>query len=422
MLSTHALPSARCVPVAVKTVCRLCGATLYRTLIDFGHLVLANRTVAPDAAEDQPYRLHVRICDGCTLVQVADAASPKTIAAPFPSLSSPFVSGMKRARRYAETMQKRLRLTADSLVIEVGSNDGHLLRHFRAAAIPVLGIEPAPHAAAAAIAAGIPTESVLFDTETAMDIAVRHGRADLLIANNVLPHVPDLFDFAAGLASILRPAGVISLRVPHLLSLLQNAQFDAFRHDAYTYLSLRVLERVLRSVGLRVFDAERAADHGGSLVVHACHADGTHVARPGLKAVRLAESLAELDRRDLYSGFSGRVTAARDEILNFLRTRAAAGRHVAAYGVSTRGATLLNCCGITTREIACVADLDPAGDGQSLPGSRIPIVPLEALLRRPPDDVMILSWPDAAEIAALLQPLRQHGTQLWTAVPRISRV
>ena len=315
-----------------------------------------------------------------------------------------------------------MRLNRESLVIEIGSNDGTLLRHFRAAGVAVLGIEPALSAASVAIETGIPTEIALFNTATAMEIAVRHGSADLLVANDVLPHAPDLFDFAAGFACILRPNGVAILQVPHLLSLMQRVQFDAFRHDTYSYLSLQVLERVLRSVGLRLFDAERIPDHGGSLRVHACHAEAPHAARPGLKSVRLVETFAGLDQAGVHAGFSRRVAAACEDIKEFLRVRRSAGRTVAAYGAATRGGTLLNVCGIATGLIGCVADPDPAKHGRRMPGSRIPIVPVERLMEDPPNDVLILPWTNAAEAVAPLEPLRQAGTQLWTPLPRITRV
>jgi SAM-dependent methyltransferase len=399
-----------------EPACRLCGARLHRTLIDLGEVPLANLTLAPNAPNAQPYSLHIRMCDDCTLVQIADVAAPDAAAAPKPYRPTQSAARLSRTEQYAETIRKRLRLGTDSLVIEIGTNDGALLRPFQAAGIPVLGIGPAPTAAT-----DVPTEIAVFNTGTAMQVAVRHGCADLVIAHGVLSHVPDLFDFAAGLASILRPNGMLSLQVPHLLSIIQTVQFDAFRHDAYTYLSLRVLEHVLRSVGLRVFDAERLTDHGGSLRVHACHVDGPHATRPGPKTVRQSETFIEFDRRDFYSGFSDRVAMARTEIRDFLRNRRAGGRRVAAYGAAAREATLLNCCGITTEEIACVADPDPARHGHQLPGSRIPIVPLEALMAAPPDDILILAWPEAAEIAVELTPLRQLGTQLWIPIPRIAR-
>ncbi|HEY0181643.1 MAG TPA: class I SAM-dependent methyltransferase [Rhodopila sp.] len=402
--------------------CRLCGARLHRTLLDLGEMPLGNRTIAADASNDRPYRLRVLICDECTLVQTPDVAEPAVIAAPRPYLSSRSIAAVTQARRHADAMRRRLRLGPDSLVIEVGSNDGILLRHFQASGVRVLGIEPAPTAAAAAAAIGVPTVVSPFNTATAMDVAVRYGCADLVVAKNVLQHAPDLFDFAAALSSILRPNGVLVLQVPHLLSLVQKTQFDAFRHDSYSYLSLRVLEHVLRSVGLRVFDAERVSDHAGSLRVRACHAVAPHAARPGLKAVRLAEIPSGAEPEDLYAGFAERVGTARNELRDFLNTRRLAGRRVTAYGAATRGCTLLNFCKLTTREITCVIDPDPAKHGRLMPGSRIPIVPFEAVMASPPDDIVILPWPNIVEIGLKLTPLRQKGVQFWIPVPRLVRV
>jgi hypothetical protein len=179
---------------------------------------------------------------------------------------------------------------------------------------------------------------------------------------------------------------------------------------------------VLRSIGLRVFDAEREPDHGGSLRIHACHVITANPARPGLKAVRMAEAFAEQDRRDLFAGFSDRVAAACEDIRGFLQNKRAAGRRVAAFGAAARGSTLLNACGITTDMVTCVADLDPSKHGRCLPGSRIPIVSLDALMDDPPNDILVLPWTNAVETAAPLQPLRHKGTQLWTPVPRMARV
>lgn len=424
MLSAYArpFPGSAKAPASVGPPCRLCGARLHRSLIDLGCLPLSNRTVAAGAKHDAVYPLQARICEDCKLVQIEDVLPADAVAAPEPYLSSRSPMRVEQARRYAETMRKRLRLNADSRVIEIGSNDGYLLRHFQAAGIPVLGVEPAVTAANIANSLGIPTEIASFNTGTAMEIAVRHGRADLVIANNVLPHVPDLFDFAAGFAGILRPNGVMTLQVPHLLALVQGLQFDAFRHDAYVYLSLQVVERVLRSVGLRVFDAERVPGNGGTLRVQACHAVARHSPRPGLKIVRLAEAGAETDRADLYTGFQERAAMVRSEIRAFLRTRKDAGRRVAAYGAAARGSTMLNACGISSNEIECVADPDPAKHGRCLPGSRIPIVPLDTLLGNPPHDIMILPWTHMADVVAPLQPLRHRGTHMWAPVPRISRV
>jgi len=411
--------------IPAHPTCRLCGASLNRTLTDLGFTPLANRTRAADDAAGErelSYPLRVHVCDTCLLVQIEDIALAARDSSHQVFLSSRSALRLDHARRFAAAMRRRLGLGSDSLVIEVASNDGYLLRHFRDAGIPVLGIEPAVNAAVVAQGLGIPTEIGFFNAETAMGVAVRHGRADLVVADNVLPEVPDLFDFAAGFAGILRPNGVVTFQFPHVLALIQKIQFDAFRHDRYCYLSLVVLERVLRSVGLRVFDAERLPDHGGSLRVYACHARGPRAARPSLKAVRQAESWAGLDRPDGYDTFAARVEAAREDVRDFLRVRRSSGRRVAAYGAAARGNTLLNCCGVTVDEITSVADPDPTKHGRFLPGSRIPIVPLGRLTDERPDDLIILPWPTAAEIAASLLPLRQRGSRFWTVTPVIRRV
>jgi 2-polyprenyl-3-methyl-5-hydroxy-6-metoxy-1,4-benzoquinol methylase len=416
---------ARVAPSMPKLTCRLCGAGMLRKLIDLGHTPLANRTVgAQDAwGDDEPsYPLRASVCDTCLLVQIEDAAPADQVGCNHAFLSSRSALCLDHARRFATTIRQRLGLGPDSLVIEIASNDGYLLRYFQEAGIPVLGIEPAVNAANAAQSLGIPTEIGFFNAETAMEIAVQHGRADLVVADNVLPEVPDLFDFAAGFAGILRPNGVVAFQFPHVLSLLQKTRFDAFRHDRYSYLSLLVLERVLRSVGLRVFDAERLPDHGGSLRVYACHARGPRAGRPSLKAVRHAESWAGLDRAESYEAFGPRMEAARDDVREFLNVRCSSGRRVAGYGAAARGNTLLNCCGVTVEQIACVADPDPIKHGRFLPGSHIPIVPPTVLTDIRPDDLIILPWTNAPEIAAGLLSLRQRGTQFWAVMPTIRRV
>jgi hypothetical protein len=376
--------------------CRLCGAPLYRTLLDLGALPVAAGSRAatePDALRP----LHIRLCDHCGLAQTADM--------PQATVARPFAAPAGHPGRYAETLRDRFHLNAGSLAIEIGSAD--LLPGLRAAGIPVL------HA---------PAEPSGFTTEAAMRIAVRHGCADIVIARDLLPHAADVFECAAALACILRPNGVISLQFPHLLPLVQRDQLDAFRHDTCAWLSLPVTERLLRSVGLRVFDAERLPDDGGALRLHACHAHSPRPSRPGLKAVRLAETAALADQPALYAGFAGRVSAAQQDIRAFLRVRRQAGRKVAAYGATARGAMLLNVGGITTDEVAYVADPDPLQHDWLMPGSRIRITDPATLAEDPPDDLIILPWPTAPEIIQRNPLLRQCGAQLWTLLPGIARV
>jgi hypothetical protein len=411
-------PETIAAPATHHRACRLCGAELGAVVLDLGRLPRADRLTTARGVAPSGH-LRVRLCEACLLVQLEQAVP----ADPAGRLrSAPSAACLDHARRLAATMRQRLDLGPTSLVVEVGSADGSLLRHFHDAGIPVLGIEPAEAPARAARAAGIRTETSGFTAETAMQIAVRYGRADLVVASNVLPEVTDLFDFAAGFASILRPRGIVVFQFPWLLPMLQRVRLDAIRHDRPHYLSLLALERILRPAGLRAFDAERLADHGGSLRVYGCLPRAPHAARPALKAVRQEEIRDGLDQPARYLGFAREVAAARNDVRDFLRTRHAAGRTVAAYGACARGVMLLNICGITAREVAWVADPDPAHHGWRLPGSQIPVISPDELCARRPHDVLILPWPNAAEIAAGLLPLRQKGTQFWVADPAIRRV
>ncbi|HVZ08376.1 class I SAM-dependent methyltransferase [Rhodopila sp.] len=391
----QALPT----PLRAPPACRLCGARLDRTVLDLGRVPVAIGTSA-FGAQDRLCRLHVQVCESCLLVQLPAPAILPQAATPFPSSSG----AEDQARRLARALTQRLGLHETSLAIEITDTQPEFLPHFQTMGVPVL------------------TQTSGFNAATAMELAARAGRADVVLARNVLPGVADLFDFAAGFAALLRPKGVVVLQVPHLLPIIQGVQFDAFRPDRRFYLSLRVIEQLLRSVGLRVFDAEKLPDDGGSLRVYACHPRASHTARPALKAVRAAESAAGLDRPEGYDGFAARVAVARDDVRDFLATRRAAGRRVAAYGLANRGTALLNACGIGPTQVAWVADPDGTAKGRYLPGSGIPVVSVEALTEDRPGDLLILPWPRAAELAAGLQTLRQKGTLFWIMTPAIRRV
>jgi 2-polyprenyl-3-methyl-5-hydroxy-6-metoxy-1,4-benzoquinol methylase len=401
--------------------CRLCGAALQRNLVDLGSTPLANCFVTRDEAAngaDRPYPLRVLVCDRCLLVQVGESVPPEAIFAADYAYYSSFSTGwVAHAQRYAAAMTARFRLGAGSLVAEVASNDGYLLRHFQAMGIPVLGIEPAAGVAAAARRIGVRTEQMFFGADTAAGLATRYGRADVIAANNVLAHVPDLPGFVAGFAAMLRPEGVATFEFPHLLQLLQLVQFDTIYHEHFSYLSLLVAEHVLRDAGLRVFDVECLPTHGGSLRVFACHAGASHAPRPGLDAVRAQEAAAGLHRPETYDSFAPKVARIQHGFRTFVAAEHARGRRLAAYGAAAKGNTFLNSCGITAGDMICVADRNPAKQGKLLPGSHIPVVSPEALAAARPDDVVILPWNLAEEVAAELAPLRSAGTRLWVAVP-----
>ena len=399
--------------------CRLCGTELRHSLIDLGATPLANALVTPERAAQGPdpvWDLHVRVCACCKLAQVETVVPPGAIFADYPYFSSVSSSWVAHARRCAEAMIARFALGGRSLVLEIASNDGYLLQHFAARGIQVLGIEAAANVAAVANARGIPTETAFFDHALARRLAVR---ADLLVANNVLAHVPDLAGFVAGVARALAPQGVALFEFPHLLRLIESVQFDTIYHEHYSYLSLLVVERALAQAGLRAFDVIELPTHGGSLRVLACHDGAAHGAQPGLAAVRAQERDAGLHRLAGYGGFAARVAAVQRGLREFLAACRRDGRRVAAYGAAAKGCTLLNTSRVGAPDIAFVADRAPSKQGRLLPGCRVPIVAPEALQASPPDDLLILPWNIADEIAEELAALRRAGTRFWVAVPAL---
>ncbi|ACJ01121.1 class I SAM-dependent methyltransferase [Rhodospirillum centenum] len=401
--------------------CRACGAPLRHSFVDLGKTPLANSYLDPDRAGEAEavYDLHARVCDACFLVQVEDVVPAEAIFTDYAYFSSYSESWVEHARRYALGMIGRFGLDGRSQVVEVASNDGYLLRHFVAAGIPVLGIEPAANVAAVARAQGVPTETVFFGRETARDLRDRGLAADLIAANNVLAHVPDINGFVAGIAALLKPAGVWTVEFPHLLNLIEQVQFDTIYHEHFSYLSLLAVESILERNGLRAFDVEELPTHGGSLRVFVGHRDGPHGPCPGLDAVRAREARAGLDRLETYAGFGERVRKVRDDLLGFLAGARREGRAVAAYGAAAKGNTLLNYCGIGTDDIRFVVDRSPHKQGRLLPGSHIPILPLEVVERERPDYLLILPWNLREEIAGAMAGIRGWGGRFVVAIPRL---
>jgi SAM-dependent methyltransferase len=405
--------------------CRLCGAALTTSVVDLGATPLANAFVTPAQAAahvDRPWSLHALVCDACLLMQVGTVVPAESIFSDYPYLSSYSSGWLAHARRFAAAMIPRFGLGPNSLVLEVASNDGYLLRQFLPHGMRVLGIEPAANIAAIARATGVPTREMYFGARTAQTLAGQGVRADLMVANNVLAHVPDIAGFVAGFAAVLAPRGVATFEFPHVLRLLQGVQFDTIYHEHYSYLSLLVVERLLADAGLRAFDVATLPTHGGSLRVFACHAGAAHAEQPQLAVVRSLEHAACIDQPEGYRGFAQRVADVQHAFQAFLTLERAASRRVAAYGAAAKGNTLLNTCGVGVNDIAIVADRNPTKRGRLLPGSHIPVVAPEILLRDPPDTVVILPWNIAAEVAGELAPLRKSGTRFWVAVPELAEV
>ncbi|MEI2804806.1 methyltransferase domain-containing protein [Albidovulum sp.] len=403
--------------------CRHCGAEMPLTLVDLGLSAVANSYVPmARAAEPEPkYPLHVRVCESCWLVQVDEDVPPaKIFNETYAYFSSFSDSWLAHARAYADTMAERLALGPSSLVIEIASNDGYLLRNFVERGIPVLGIEPSGSVAAAAETVGVPTLVEFFGEALARRLHDEGRRPDLICSANVLAHVPDINDFVAGVARLLTGEAVYTVEFPHLLRLIEEVQFDTIYHEHYSYLSLLAVETVFARHGLRVFDVEELPTHGGSLRVFACLDGAHHREGPGLAKVRADERAARLDSAEGYAGFSEKVEAVRDGLLDFLRNAKAQGKRVAAYGAAAKGNTLLNYCRIGPDLVEYCVDRNPAKQDTLLPGSRIPVYDVGELRKRPPDFVLILPWNLKAEVIRQLSDLRAGGTRFVTAVPSIS--
>jgi 2-polyprenyl-3-methyl-5-hydroxy-6-metoxy-1,4-benzoquinol methylase len=403
--------------------CRFCDAAVTRTLVDLGVQPLSNAYVDRRAEHKAElfYPLHTFVCDQCLLVQLAEVESPEHIFSDYAYLSSMSDSWLDHCRRYAQQMIERFTLDRSSRVVEVASNDGCLLRFFRDGGIPVLGIEPAANVAAIAERGGIPSIARFFGTSLAQELVAEGKRADLLIGNNVLAHVPQLNDFVRGLSLLLAPQGVLTMEFPHLARLLEHTQFDTIYHEHFSYFSLATAERVFNAHGLVVFDVEQLPTHGGSLRIYA--RPQAHEALPiservrSLRAAERAEGLYEIDA---YARFGERVREVKRRLLEFLIARKREGNRIIAYGAPAKGNTLLNYCGIRTDFIEYAADRSPLKQGKLLPGTRIPIEPPERIRETRPDYVLILPWNLKEEIAHQLDFIREWGGRLFVPIPEVA--
>jgi SAM-dependent methyltransferase len=390
-------------------------------LVDLGEQPLANSYLDAETAveNERRYPLCARVCRACLLVQVDEVVPAAEIFSDYAYFSSYSSSWVEHARRFAEESVGEYGLGPNSLVVEVASNDGYLLQHFLAAGVPVLGIEPAANVAAVARDAGIPTEVAFFGCATAEALVLAGRRADLLVGNNVVAHVPDLNDFVGGLSTILAPHGVLSLEFPHVLNLIEQVQFDTIYHEHYCYFSLLSLETVLQRHGLAVFDVVPLTTHGGSLRVLASHSSRGLPEGEGLRSVRAGEAAAGLTQISTYRGFSDKVASCRQSLIGFLARAAANGHSVAGYGAAAKGNTLLNFCGVGAAEVPFVVDRSPHKQGRLLPGSRIPVLAPEVLNEHPPDYLLVLPWNLVDEIRDQWAHLAEQGTRFVVAIPQI---
>jgi SAM-dependent methyltransferase len=407
-----------------STTCRLCDAELTETFVDLGMSPLCESYVAAENLDGPEtfYPLHVRLCPRCLMVQLPAYVAGEDIFSDYLYFSSYSDSWVAHARRYAEEMIDRLRLVDDSLVVEVASNDGYLLQHFVARDIPVVGIEPAANIAEVARERGVRTEVCFLGAATGAEVAYRYGRADLVAGNNVFAHVPDIRDFSAGLAALVKPDGLVTLEFPHLLRLIQGRQYDTIYHEHYQYLSLLTASRALATAGLTVVDVDELRTHGGSLRVHARHADSAGEPSANVKALLETEAAAGLHTVEGHAGFAGEVFNIKRDLVSFLLAARAQGKVVVGYGAPGKGNTLLNHCGIRSDLLAYTVDRSPHKQGMFLPGTHIPIHHPDRIAADRPDFVLVLPWNLRAEITEQLGYVAEWGGRLVFPIPSLEVV
>jgi len=392
--------------------------------VDLGFAPPSNAylTEADLSKPEKYYPLKVVVCDQCWLVQTEDYAdADELFSADYAYFSSTSTGWLAHAKRYTEQMTQQLGLNADSFVIEVASNDGYLLKNFVEVDIPCLGIEPTASTAEAAEKLGIPVLREFFCESLGQQLAQQGKQADLIAGNNVFAHVPDINDFTKGLKAVLKPNGIITLEFPHLMRLIEHAQFDTIYHEHFSYLSLHTVSLIFAKAGLRVWDVEELSTHGGSLRIYGCHADDARKTNKEVKALLEEEARQGLQALEIYSGFQPCADKIKNDLLGFLLEQKKAGKSVAAYGAAAKGNTLLNYAGVKPDLLPFVCDAAAAKQNKFMPGSHIPIISPHAMIVAKPNYVLILPWNIAEEVKTQLsQDL--PGTEFVTAVPELKIV
>ena len=403
------------------SACRFCGNPLSRTFVDLGASPPSNSYLrGSDLQRSELYHpLHAYVCESCRLVQLEEFESPEQIFSDYAYFSSYSQSWLKHAAAYCASVSARFGLSSHSQVIEIASNDGYLLKNFVRNDIRVLGVEPAANVAKVAMEMGIPTMIAFFGRETAKRLVGDGVKADLLVANNVMAHVPNLNDFVGGMKMVLAPQGVITVEFPHLLNLIEQVQFDTIYHEHFSYFSFLTAEAVFAAHGMRLFDVEKLSTHGGSLRIYGCHAEADHAATENVDAMIREERAAGLDDISAYNGFGEKVRAVKRNLLQFLIDAKNEGKTVVGYGAAAKGNTLLNYCGIGPEFIDYVVDANPHKQGLYLPGSRIHICAPARIEETKPDYVLILPWNLADEIVAANDGIAGWGGRFVVPIPEV---
>jgi SAM-dependent methyltransferase len=403
--------------------CRHCSIELEHTFLDLGFAPPSNAylTLADLSRPEKYYPLKIKVCDRCWLVQTEDCAqADELFGSDYAYFSSTSSGWLAHAAKYAEKMIRQLQLTQNSLVIEVASNDGYLLRNFVASDIPCLGIEPTASTAAAAEKIGIPVIREFFGEQLGKQLADTGKQADLIVGNNVYAHVPDINDFTRGLKAALKPGGTITLEFPHLMRLIECSQFDTVYHEHFSYLSLYTVILIFQAAGLCVWDVEELSTHGGSLRIYGRHAAAVGQISPTVSALLVEEARCGLQTLASYQGFQPKTDRVKDDLLTFLIEQKRAGKRVAAYGAAAKGNTLLNYAGVKPDLLPFVCDAAAAKQGKFMPGSHIRILSPAALIEQRLDYLVILPWNIAVEVRQQNARLAEAGTKFVTAVPQLA--
>jgi hypothetical protein len=401
--------------------CRFCGTVVSTTFVDLGVQPLSNAYVPVEAADRMEpfYPLHARVCERCFLVQLPLLQTPEEIFSEYAYLSSMSDSWLDHCRRYAQDMIARFRLGPSSFVVEVASNDGYLLRFFKESGVPILGIEPAANVARIAEKAGIPSLPRFFGAGLAGELVREGKRADLLVGNNVLAHVPDLNDFVKGLAILLAPEGVLTMEFPHLGQLIAHNQFDTIYHEHFSYFSFTTAQEVFGAHGITIFDVDELPTHGGSLRIYGCLASSARARSERAARLLATEEKQGLRSLETYARFGEQAREVKRKLLAFMIDRRRKQDHVIGYGAAAKGNTLLNYCGMRTDFIDYVVDRSPLKQGKLLPGTRIPIEAPERIRQTRPRYVLVLPWNIRDEIAEQLAFVKEWGGQLVVPIPEV---
>lgn len=405
--------------------CRFCNNELKFVFLDLHNCPHSNSFLSLSQLNEAEryYPLKLFVCEKCFLVQVDEYKNADEIFHDdYIYFSSYSTSWLKHCERYSEKMLTEFKLNKESLIIEIASNDGYLLQYFKNKNIPVLGIEPSGGTAEVAISKGINTITRFFGESLAKELESENKKADLLIGNNVLAHVPDINDFVKGLKIILKEDGLITMEFPHLQKLIEQSQFDTVYHEHFSYLSFTTVNKIFESHGLSLFDVEEIPTHGGSLRIYAQHKNYSSVraVKENVELLKEKERKAGLTEIEYYEGFQNKVNKIKDELLEFLINQKRNGRKVAAYGAAAKGNTLLNYCGIKSDHVNFVVDASPYKQNKFLPGSHIPVVKENELKKFKPDYVLILPWNIKEEIMEQLNYVKNWGGKFVTAIPELN--